>query len=338
MSSKRELVLKAFHNEETERIPVGFWHHFLTGEDFNGGLEDPSLYEKNIAGHRKFKEEFDPDFVKIMTDGFFFLPYDFTGIKTPEDLKKLAPIEKDHPWFEKNAELAKDVRSIYEDDILLFFNIFSPFTQLSSGLQKADPEGQENKILEFLTEDPQATAHALNLIARDIDILIGKVVGEGLADGIYLSVSNPNRLIPADIYTAYVSPSEKQILARAKESARDNILHICGYEGKKNILSVYRDYDASVINWAVHAENFGLKEGKEYFGGKAVIGGFDNTKNSVLYRGTKEEIEDYVEKLVADAGKTGIIIGADCTVPSDIPVEHLNWVREKGKNIRKNIL
>lgn len=47
MSSKRELVLKAFHNEETERIPVGFWHHFLTGEDFNGGLENETLYIEN---------------------------------------------------------------------------------------------------------------------------------------------------------------------------------------------------------------------------------------------------------------------------------------------------
>ncbi len=332
MASKRELVLKAFHNEETERIPVGFWHHFLS-DNFNGGLEDPKLYEKNIAGHKKFKEEFDPDFVKIMTDGFFFLPYDYTGIKTAADLKKLRPLERNHPWFEKNAELAKDVRAIYGEDILLFFNVFAPLTQLGNGLLQENPGAKGNKVLEFLKEDPQAVSGALNLIARDIDILIKKVVGEGLADGIYLSVSNPNRQIPADIYTAYVSPSEKLILAEAKEAAEDNILHICGYEGNKNILSVYRDYDASVINWAVHTEKLGLKEGKAYFGGKAVIGGFDNTKNSVLYRGTKKEIEDYVEQLLDQAGRTGVIIGADCTVPADIAVERLNWVREKGKAI-----
>ena len=27
MSSKRELVLKAFKGEAVDRVPVGFWHH-----------------------------------------------------------------------------------------------------------------------------------------------------------------------------------------------------------------------------------------------------------------------------------------------------------------------
>ena len=84
-----------------------------------------------------------------------------------------------------------------------------------------------------------------------------------------------------------------------------------------------------VVNWAVHAEQFGLKEGKKLFGGRAVIGGFDQTKDSVLYRGSKEEIEAYVEKLIEDVGK----VGADCTVPADISVERLNWARNKAKEL-----
>ena len=32
MSSKRDLVLKAFNNEKTERVPVGFWFHFAKDE------------------------------------------------------------------------------------------------------------------------------------------------------------------------------------------------------------------------------------------------------------------------------------------------------------------
>lgn len=57
MSTKRELVLKTFHNEKADRIPVGFWHHFLDGEDFNAALERPELVQENLEGHRKFKEE-----------------------------------------------------------------------------------------------------------------------------------------------------------------------------------------------------------------------------------------------------------------------------------------
>lgn len=331
--SKRELVLKAFHNEDTERIPVGFWHHFLNEKDFNAGLDHPDLYEENIAGHRRFKEEFDPDFVKIMTDGFFFLPFDFTEIKKVADLRKLKTLPEDHPWFARNEELARDVRNIYGQDILLYFNIFSPLSQLSNGLRSAHPTALRNLALEFLKEDPAAVGEALTLIAENIGILVRKVVKEGLADGIYLSVSNPNRQIPAEIYADFVSPGEKKILAQAKELIPDHILHICGYAGNKNILSVYRDYDASVINWAVHAEGLGLKEGKEYFGGKAVIGGFENTKESVLYKGSREEVEAYTEELVASVGRKGVIIGADCTVPADIEAERLQWVREKGRQL-----
>ena len=44
MSTKRELVLKAFHNEEVERIPVGFWHHYLDESEFVSGVENPGKY------------------------------------------------------------------------------------------------------------------------------------------------------------------------------------------------------------------------------------------------------------------------------------------------------
>lgn len=330
MSTKRELVLKAFHNEKTERVPVGFWFHFLQGDEFNAGLERPELLEKNLAGHKKFAEDFDPDFVKIMTDGFFFLPFDFSTIQTIEDLKNLKPITKEHPFFAKNVELVQGVRKIFGDDRLLFFNTFSPFNHLLLGLgsQSGQFAGVQ-KLVSFLEEDANAVAYALDVIADSIVALLQEVVKPGLADGIYLSVNNPNRKIPAQIYGTYIAPSERKILEAANKLAQDNILHICGYAGNKNILSVYRDYPVSVVNWAVHAEELDLKEGKKYFEGKAVIGGFDNTKDSILFSGTKEEIENYVEELLQGTGDEGVIIGADCTVPSEIEIERLKWVRDK---------
>ncbi len=336
MSTKRELVLKAFHNEETERIPVGFWFHFLEGDEFDAGLEIPELLEKNIAGHKKFKEDFDPDFVKIMTDGFFNLPYDFSEINTVKDLSNLKQLPDNHPFFEKNVELVKRVREVFREDTLLFFNVFSPFNQLVGGLAGKSLLGRANAVktfVRFLNEDPEAVENALDIIAEGIGKLLKLVVKEGLADGIYLSVNNPNRTIPEQTYKQHIAPSEKKVLAFAKEQSQDNILHICGYAGNTNILSAYQDYDVEVVNWAVHAELLGLKEGKEFFGGKAVIGGFGNTKDSVLYKGTKEEVEKYVEDLVREVGKKGIIVGADCTVPSDIDIERLKWVRDKAATL-----
>lgn len=333
MSTRRELVSKVFHNEKAERVPVGFWFHFFQGEEFNSGLKDPEVLQKNLAGHKKFAEDFDPDFVKIMTDGFFNLPIDYSNIKSLEDLKDIKPVPKDHPFFAKNLELVKGVREIFGEDRLLFFNVFSPFGQLTGGLSSPGQRNGLDKLEAFLEQDASAVAAALDVIADNLITLIGEVVKSGLADGIYLSVNNPNRRIPAQIYSTFISPSEKKILEAAQKLAQDNILHICGYAGNKNILSVYKDYPASVINWAVTAEELSLKEGKKYFGGKAVIGGFNNVKDGLLYSGSREEIEKYVEELLDGIGTTGVVIGADCTVPSDIDIERLKWVRDKAAEV-----
>lgn len=334
MSTRRELVLKAFRNEVPERVPVGFWFHFLEGDEFNATLERPELLDKNLAGHKKFFEEFDPDFVKIMTDGLFFLPYDFSNIEKAADLRNFKGLPKEHPAFAKNVELVKGVRKLAGEDRLLFFNEFSPFNylNLSLGGFGGGVFGQ-SPVKQYIEEDPEAVAYALNVIAEDLIYLLSQVVQPGLADGIYLSVNNPNRGIPAEKYEAVIAPSERKILRAANEYSQDNILHICGYAGNQNILSVYQSYEASIINWAVHAEDVSLKDGKKLFGDKPVIGGFGNTKDGLLFSGSKEEIEQYVEKIVNEVGKRGVVIGADCTVPSDIDIERLKWVRDKAATL-----
>jgi uroporphyrinogen decarboxylase len=40
-----------------------------------------------------------------------------------------------------------------------------------------------------------------------------------------------------------------------------------------------------------------------------------------------------VEKLISEVGKTGVVIGADCTVPADIDIDRLNWARQKAKEL-----
>ena len=52
MSSKRELVLKAFKGEAVDRVPVGFWHHFTTEEEF--------LLDQTVEGGRDYGLEFSP--------------------------------------------------------------------------------------------------------------------------------------------------------------------------------------------------------------------------------------------------------------------------------------
>jgi uroporphyrinogen decarboxylase len=155
------------------------------------------------------------------------------------------------------------------------------------------------------------------------------VIKDGGADGIYLSVQNPSiSKVSDDEYHKIVTPADKIVLDAANALSDNNILHICGYAGAKNHLDAWTGYKAKAYNWAVNVEGVSLAEGKKLFGGAAVIGGFDNTSDGILYKkGTKQEIEAFTEKLIAEVGKTGVIIGADCTVPDDIDFERLEWVR-----------
>ena len=108
--NKKELVLNAMDNKPVERVPAGFWFHFLEDELHSNAFEHPELTEQVLAGEIKYIEESQPDFVKIMTDGFF--PYtseSFLAAKTTEDLKHLQPLPKDDKWFTYQVEYAKKI-------------------------------------------------------------------------------------------------------------------------------------------------------------------------------------------------------------------------------------
>lgn len=325
--SKRERLLKAFNNEKVDRVPVGFWFHYLEEEEFGEALEKPELIERSIQSHKKYIEDLDPDFVKIMSDGFFHYPSTvLKNLNKADKLRSIKPLGKNHPWIQGQVNLVKRVNE-FLDDTSSFYNIFSPATLLRFTIGN-------RKFIDFFREDHEAVIYALDVIAKDLGELSSLVINEGGAEGIYLSVQNPeNSEFTFDEYREYITPSEKHVLNIANEASLNNILHCCGYDGNKNDVTLWKDYNAKAINWAVTIEGISLDEGKKIFNGKAVIGGFDSRNGSLIQIGSKEEIEEFTEYLIRESGKVGVIIGADCTVPRGIDIEKLKWVKEKVRNI-----
>lgn len=329
MANKKQLVLDAFNNKETERVPVGFWFHY-TQNELKSAYDLPEMREQNLNGHKKFVKEFNPDFVKLMSDGYFFEPKTaafLRSIKSVKDLYDLKPIAADDPWIRDQVSLVKELTSDFGSELFTAYNVFAPATAFKWSI-----EGADKKLAALIKEDKDAVIYALGVIAQNTTTLAKAVIQEGGADGIYLSAQNIQDVsVGPDVYAEVISPSELAVLTAANSVGGINILHVCGYEGAKNNLSTYKNYPAKVINFASVVEGVSLKDGKEIFKGKAVIGGFANVKDGLLYKGTKEEIQAETKRLIADAGKTGIILGADCTVPRDISFDHLEWVREAAK-------
>lgn len=325
---RKQLVLDAMDNKAVERVPAGFWFHFLADEIHSNAFEQPELTEQVLAGEIKYIEESQPDFVKIMTDGFF--PYtseSFLAAKTSEDLKHLQPLPKDDKWFTYQVAYAKKLTDKYGDKIATFYNLFCPGTIIK--FMQPNLEDGEPYLASLVREDKEAVKAAFDVISDDLAELARRMITEAHVTGVYFSLQNLlGEGITREIYEEVFAPGEKKILAAANSVSDYNILHICGYAGHRNDLSWYEDYEVKTINWAAVVEDVELEDGKKLFGGRAVLGGFGNSTEDVLYKGTKAEIKAETKRLLDKAGTTGVILGADCTVPRDTPREHFQWVRE----------
>ena len=326
MAGKKDWVRSVMRGGKAEKIPVGFWHHYLLDgqEDMSGALDDPEMFDRNIAGAKEYHDAFDQDFVKIMTDGYFYLP-----LTIADDLKAetLVTIDEDREkeYTEGICKLVKTYREIYGDDTLLFVNIFGPAATVYNLINERN-HGDRSVLMRAQLANPEAFGRAYDLLAEHEAALIKKLVGPGMADGIYLSVTS-NSTDPT-FYAKHAQPADEKVIAAANALSQDNILHICGWRGRTNDLKVFRDYDVEVMNVAVHSDGMTLGEAKKFFTkAKAVLGGFGNMEGDVLYSGTKEEIEAEVKKILDEAGEGGVLVGADCTTPMDINVEHLKWVK-----------
>jgi len=340
--NKREWVSRWLANETLEKIPVGFWFHFARDELADvfraDGSVDRKLIEMNIEAHKKFFNDFQPDMIKIMTDGFFIYPNrEFMKARTTEDLWKVKSIGADHPWIEEQASYAKTLAEVFGKEVMVFYNILSPattfkFVRLGSEEFKSGGKSPDALLADLLLKDKEAVLHAMNVAAGDLAVLASRVVQAG-ADGIYFSAQNiSDSRIGGDLHRYALFPGDCLVLNAAK-SARGggdvyNMLHICGYAGHTNNFKDFTNYPVDVFNWAAVFEKLPLGEGKKLFNGKPVIGGFDNTTDGILYNGSREEIQSETRRILAEAGRKGIALGADCTLPRDTDLKHLQWVRE----------
>ena len=317
--TKKERVLAAFNLQKVDRVPMGFWYHFPKDADPEGEM---------LKQHLSFYRQSGNDFIKIMCDGFFNYPNPgIADIKQASDWKNLQPAGEAFPWIQKQIARAKAIKEAVGEECCVFYNVFNPMSLVRF-------ETSDELLMEHLREDEEAMLHAFKAVAEDVKLLVKGLFETAHLDGIYYCVQNAEKFrFSTEEYKRIVSPSELDILEYANTFSDNNILHCCGWAGDRNNVEVWKDYPAKCVNWAVYVEKMNLSEGREFFGGKCVLGGFDNTKKGILYAGNKDLILRETRKLLEDAGTKGIIIGADCTLPGDIPLEHVHWVCEELAHI-----
>lgn len=332
MSNIHDDLIKAFNNQEESAIPLSVWHHFTPNEHVQAD-DNQYFVDADITNEPKFVESVDSDFVKLMNDGFF--TYNLNNVENSNDidsLKSITEIDKDNIWLTSQSKILREQIKSLDSDKIKFSNVFSAITLfkwiLIADQPDVDVEIANGKFADLYEKNPKVVIHALEVINEDIKKQI-KVGHDAGVDGIFFSTQEiQDDRIDKEFFDKVQKRLDDELIEYINQNFDIGILHICGFAGAQNHLEWFVDYDLPVFNWATKFDGYSLSEGKKLFKNKVVLGGLGNTENDVLVTGNKEEIQAEIDKLLDETGTTGIIIGADCTVPRDTPDEHIRWAAE----------
>ncbi len=315
--NKRERVIAAFHGKETDHVPVCMWQH--VPQSF---WDDDDRF---AAEQARFFRNTDVDFMKLSGDKFFGWPSPaLRDISKAKDLYSVEPLGLLHPYIRGQVERTRKVVAALNGECVALYLVFVPLSCIRLTI------GYPN-MMQFIREDPEAMKYACAVVAEDLKEMVRRLIEEAGVDGIFYSVQNgeENRFT-ADEYMDWVMPSDKAVLDYANTLSDMNAIHFCAWEEIPNRLSVWKDYKAPVVSWSRYFDIMDIREAKQHFG-CTVWGGFDNRPGTFLYTATREEIEQEVNKLIAQGGNRGYMIGADCSIHGELPEERIRWVVEAAR-------
>lgn len=303
--NQRERVMAAVTGGVPDRVPGGFWLHFP------GGYE---AGEEAVRIHLDFFAQTGTDLCKVMNENS--LP-DHPRLNTAADWGKLEPIPHDAPFIRRQVELVRRVCQEVRGEAVVLATIHgmvaSAFHYLGGG-ELYDRDKQA--LTRHLRQEPEAFRHGMEIIAEYLDYLCGACIEVG-ADGLYFaSLGGETAMMSDGEFAEFFKPYEVALLEKYDRAAPCfNVLHMC----KDHLnLARYLGYPTRVINWGVYEGNLSLREGAALFGpGHVLLGGLDD-RAGVLVDGTPGQIEQAVHCVLNEAGTKNFILGADCTLPTDI--------------------
>jgi len=281
-----------------DRVPASFWFH-LPKEMAHG--------KASVKEHLEYYRQTDLDFLKIMNEHPYKVEH---KIKIPSDWRKIKPAPLSSDFYQAQLDELKMITDQLGGECLTTTTIFNPFSSGNHASGKL--------VTEHLKMDPESVNIGLGTIAESLAEFAEACLGVGV-DGIYFSAQGGEAdRFEENEFLEYIQPHDLTVLKAIDGKGDLNIIHIC----RDNIrLHLYSNYPGDVINWAATAKhNIPLKEGKRFFN-RPILGGLDN--RGLIVDGTPEEIQTRVHTIIQSFGPLNLIIGADCTLPTNINRDHI---------------
>lgn len=330
----KQIILDIFDQKKVDRVPVGLWWHFTGQSEWSLELTG-EIYEKTFEGHKNYARDAGLDLLKVMPESGFVLPnLDGVDITDEAQLKAVKPADPRDPFYERQVDLIKKLTDELGDDVAVFPTVFSPYYYLLfSQLRTKGQAVTEVELAQAVKNHPEALKHAVDVVAQDLIALSKRFLTEANATGIFYAVHNFKTIGKVDYLNIFI-PAERLIADEIAAVKNYTILHVCGSIGVPNDFSYYANYPYKALNYSVENEKLSLAEAKKKFPDKVIIGGFSLRPDSVIYMGNKEQLQAETEKIVAEAGKDRLIVGADCSLnPEHINAEKVSWIKEKADTL-----
>lgn len=324
--TKRDRVLRAIRKEPVDFVPSCFSLHFP--KEKNSG-------EAGVRAHLDFFRDTGADIAKIMNENL--VPSPGMGSSFPEAYADVRAFGRDADFIVDQIDFTKRILDGLDDEYFTLGTLHGICASALHPIERSGIDYEKARDLQLLSlrEAEGTTLSAFNRIA---DGLCGLVEGykEAGVDAIYYAaLGGEPRWFSDEEFDKWIKPFDLKIMKAIKEAGMYCFLHIC-----KDGLNMqrYRDYASlsEVVNWGVYEVPFSLEEGRKLFPGCTIMGGLRN-RSGVLVDGSAEEIREEVRSVINGFGRTGFILGADCTLATEQDMGRLRAAIEAAQDMKEEI-
>lgn len=300
-------VQRAILGKEVNQVPAGFWFHFPA---------EQHMGDAAVQAHLSLAGSIELDMLKIMNESL--MPYG--DIRCAADWKRLKPFHRQSKFIVDQIDMMKRVCDALGEKLTLLATVHGVWASMFHIFNGPDQyEARRAALAAQLREDRDAFRYGMDVVTDGLSLLIDEMKGTGVHGFYYAALGAEKEMLTREEFDGLLKPREIRLLREAKDDSHFVILHMC----KDHLdLTRYADYPCDAVNWGIYSDNPGLEEGKRLFAGKTILGGLDD-RDGVLVHGTSEQIRQRVFELIDEMKGYPFILGADCTLPTDISYDNI---------------